>query len=164
MKIRLVLLVTVLFSTLCVAQTIPPDKGVLERGEGAGAALYADINGYPSPKHVIDMADELNLSEQQLKDVQSIFDDMAESARAKGEEIIAREQEYHTMFKAGKATEAGARKLAVEIGRLRGELRAVHMIAHIQTKDVLTNDQIARYTKARLKARAAADKHSGSHK
>ena len=36
-------------------------------GEGMGLALPAELNGYPGPKHVIELADDLELSTEQCK-------------------------------------------------------------------------------------------------
>jgi Spy/CpxP family protein refolding chaperone len=134
-------------------QTVPPDRESLENSEGAGMGSYADLNGYPGPKHVLDMQDSLNLSEEQLKDVQSIFDAMKESTRSTGEAIIAREVELESLFRSGKATREVVKRVSKEIGALRGELRAAHLVAHIQAKQVLTKDQIATYDSLRDKER-----------
>ncbi|HEV8385427.1 MAG TPA: hypothetical protein VGQ11_11205, partial [Candidatus Acidoferrales bacterium] len=37
------------------------EREAIERGEGFGMALAADKNGYPGPKHVLDMKKELKL-------------------------------------------------------------------------------------------------------
>lgn len=138
----------------CVyAQTVPPDKESLENSEGAGMASYADLNGYPGPKHILEMQEELNLTEQQLKDVQSIFEAMKENARAKGDAIIATEVALERSFRVGNVTEADAKRLSREIGILRGELRAVHLTAHIQAKHVLTKKQAATYNSIRGRMR-----------
>ena len=36
-------------------------------GRGAGYALSAELNGYPGPRHVIDLAGELALAPEQLR-------------------------------------------------------------------------------------------------
>jgi len=136
-------------SRLVQGQTIPSDKEALENSEGAGMASYADLNGYPGPKHILDMQEELNTSEEQRKDIQSIVEAMKESARVKGDAIIAKEVELEKLFRMGKATELDARRLSREIGTLRGELRAVHLTAHVQAKQVLTKEQVATYNSIR---------------
>lgn len=127
------------------SQTIPSDKESLENSEGAGMGMYADLNGYPGPKHILDMQEKLNLSEEQLKDIQSIFEAMKENAKTKGDAIIAGEIALEKLFSSGKATEAETKKLSREIGALRGELRAVHLVAHVQAKQILTEEQVVTY-------------------
>lgn len=36
----------------------------LQQGRGMGLALPAELNGYPGPMHVLELADELNLTEE----------------------------------------------------------------------------------------------------
>lgn len=133
-------------------QTVPTDRAALEGSEGAGMALYAEMNGYPGPKHIIELQDQLRLSDDQLKEVQALFDEMHEAARSKGEEIIAEEEKLHALFAGRTATESNVKALAMSIGRLRGELRAVHLMAHVQAERVLTNEQKASYVELRRKA------------
>ena len=142
------------------SQPIPPDRELLERGAGAGMASYADLNGYPGPKHILEMRDTLRLTDGQEKDIEAIFDEMSENARTKGESIIAKEMELDSKFRLGVATMPNIRRLTGEIGMLRGELRAVHMTAHIQAREILTKQQIALYNTIRHKASRHA---SGGH-
>lgn len=142
------------------SQPIPPDRELLERGAGAGMASYADLNGYPGPKHVLEMRDTLRLTDEQEKSIEAIFDEMSENARAKGESIIAKEMELDSKFRLGVATMPDVRRLTGEIGMLRGELRAVHMTAHIQARQILTKQQIALYNTIRHEASPHA---SGGH-
>jgi Spy/CpxP family protein refolding chaperone len=127
------------------AQSVPADSSALMKSEGAGMARYADVNGYPGPKHVLELQEELGLSEDQVKQIEAIFDEMAEKARIKGEEIITAENALNDLFETQAASEQSVRWLSTEIGRLRGELRAVHLLAHLQAKAVLTPGQTTRY-------------------
>ncbi len=140
-----------LLPALVQSQTIPSDKESLEKSEGAGMASYADINGYPGPKHVLEMQEALKLTDDQIKDISAIIDEMSENARATGEIIIAKEQELELLFRLGKASESYTKQLATEIGSLRGTLGSVHLNAHIQAKSVLTKEQIATYMAMRHK-------------
>jgi len=142
------------------SQPIPSDRNLLELGAGAGMASYADLNGYPGPKHVLEMRDTLRLTDDQEKNLEAIFDEMSENARAKGELIIAKEIELDAKFRLGVATMSGVLRLSGEIGMLRGELRAVHMTAHIQAKEILTKQQIGLYNAIRHKS---SQHTSGGH-
>lgn len=157
---NLTLLLLLTLPALVQSQTVPPDKESLEKSEGAGMAFYADINGYPGPKHVLEMQEALKLTDDQFKDISAIIDEMRENARAMGVLIIAKEQELESSFRQGKASESHTKQLATEIGSLRGALRSVHLTAHIQARSVLTKEQIATYMALRHKEH---NQKKGSH-
>ena len=142
-----------LFPSVLASQAIPSDKELLESAQGGGMASYAELNGYPGPKHIVEMQNEIGLTEEQLKQIESIFDEMHEKARAKGELIVMKEERLNGLFKSGRASEEDVQQLAAEIGRLRGELRAIHLIAHLQATKVLTREQTAMYVAIRNKTR-----------
>src|ERR1019366_8686260 len=88
MKIWLIV-VTLAFATSAGAQT--PYAGMQTRsikalsdqqiadlgaGRGMGLALAAEMNGYPGPSHVLELADRLDLSAEQRASVQQLFDSM----------------------------------------------------------------------------------------
>lgn len=141
------------------AQTIPPDRETLEKSEGAGMAQYADVNGYPGPKHVLEMREELHLTDEQAKDIEAIFDEMSERSRAKGLAIIAEEQKLADLFISRKASQDRVEWLSSLIGTLRGELRAIHLTAHLQAAQVLSRDQCLTYGKLRHAAHMPGQQH-----
>src|SRR5579883_151022 len=49
----------------------------LKAGRGMGLALAAELNGYPGPRHLLDLADQLSLTPAQRAEVQRLFDAMA---------------------------------------------------------------------------------------
>src|SRR5258705_2327164 len=46
----------------------------LGAGRGMGLALAAELNGYPGPSHVLELADKLELSADQRHNVKRLFD------------------------------------------------------------------------------------------
>ena len=52
-------------------------------------------------------------------------------------------------FAEGTATAAAVRAAAVEIGRLQGELRALHLRYHLAMRDLLSPHLAARYAELR---------------
>jgi predicted RNA methylase len=46
----------------------------LGAGRGMGLALAAELNGYPGPSHVLELADKLELSAEQRANMQRLFD------------------------------------------------------------------------------------------
>jgi Spy/CpxP family protein refolding chaperone len=128
---------------------IPADKDALLNAEGMGQASYAEMNGYPGPKHVLDLADKLQLSEAQKKSVKQIYNDMAARAKELAQRIISLEEELNKAFSENLVTERSVREDAEQIGRLRGRLRAVHLAAHLKTRGILTDKQVETYMKMR---------------
>ena len=63
----------------------------LRAGRGMTMALPAELNGYPGPLHVIELADALALSSSQIARMQRLYDDMKAEAVALGERLITKE-------------------------------------------------------------------------
>ena len=132
---------------------IPPDRDELLKADDAGQAQYADVNGFPAPKHLLDLAKELQLSDAQKKSLQTIYVGMRSRALELGKRIIGIEEELHQAFQEGLVSEKSVRDDTEQIGKLRGRLRAVYLNANMKAKDVLTNAQIESYKKLRAAKR-----------
>jgi len=135
----------------------------LLNGEGMGAAKSAELNHYPGPRHVLDFASQLQLSEDQRSKTQKIYDTMHEEAVRLGKTILQKEDEVDQIFKEGKVDSDKLKPLVIEIGRLRGELRLVHLLAHLEMKRVLTQGQIDEYDKLRGYGVHEGPHHHESH-
>ena len=120
------------------------EREAIERGEGFGMALAADKNGYPGPKHVLDMKKELRLTPAQEAAMQKLFDQMKAKALAKGKDVLAAEQRLEELFAQGKS-EDELREETYRVASLRAELRWVHLSSHLAAKKILTPEQIATY-------------------
>ena len=118
-------------------------------GDGMGLAKTAELNHYPGPKHVLDLAEQLNLDQAQVDSTQKIIDLMKEGAVYIGEKIIEKEKQLDQLFGSGKADEESVGNLVKEIAEYQGELRLAHLKAHIQQKSILTPEQISLYDKLR---------------
>ena len=121
----------------------------LREGQGMGLALAAELNGYPGPKHVLEMADKLALSDEQRSRVQTIYDTMHKSAVALGAEIIDLERQLDRAFAQSQIDAKKLADLSVAIGERQGRLRSAHLVAHIETRALLTRHQIHLYEQAR---------------
>src|SRR6266852_1428988 len=60
----------------------------LRAGRGMGLALAAELNGYPGPMHVLELADKLELTADQRSSVKALFDSMKAEAIPIGEQMI----------------------------------------------------------------------------
>ena len=114
-------------------------------GRGMGYALAAELNRYPGPSHVIELADKLALTAAQRKGTQEVFEAMQSRAKAIGAEIIAAEQKLDTAFAAGTIDQASLSAQTGILGQLYGRVRATHLAAHLEMKTLLTPEQIAAY-------------------
>src|SRR5690349_19450494 len=70
-------------------KALSPDEvnGYLS-GAGMGFAKAAELNGYPGPMHVLELADKLHLSEAQRSTVRSLMDAHKKEARAIGAKLV----------------------------------------------------------------------------
>lgn len=128
-------------------------------GEGMGFAKAAELNHYPGPRHVLDLADDLHLSDDQRTQTQEAFDEMQAAAVALGEQIIAQEATLDALFAKGQAEADSMQTVLREIGALQADLRFVHLNAHLAMKDILTDAQVAHYDQVR----GYADGGGGEH-
>lgn len=114
-------------------------------GEGMGYAKAAELNHYPGPKHVLGFAKELGLSAEQVGRSEQIRARMHGEAVRLGNAIVEKERALDRLFAAGTATGETLAKAMKEIAALQGELRAAHLMAHIEMKQVLTPAQVSLY-------------------
>ena len=125
------------------------DLVALRKGEGMGMAKAAELNGYPGPRHVLQLAAQLGLTEAQRRDVQAIFDRMSAAAKPLGAELIERERTLDQLFAKGDISPDRLAAATATIAELQGRLRAVHLAAHLETRTLLNPDQVARYQQLR---------------
>jgi len=114
-------------------------------GEGMGYALAAELNDYPGPKHVLELATELQLSGQQEAQVTAAFTAMQADAQALGARLVDLERQLDEAFAQRSITEAELGERLVELGRVGGELRLAHLRAHLETTALLSAAQIQHY-------------------
>jgi len=117
----------------------------LNAGRGMGLALAAELNGYPGPKHVLELAKELSLTETQSLRTQQLYDAMTAETVPLGQRLIAAETDLDRQFSGHTITGASLAATTATIGATQGELRAAHLKYHLAMMDVLTPEQIARY-------------------
>ena len=114
-------------------------------GAGMGFAKVAELNHYPGPMHVLELEDELGLTDAQRRRVEASFKEMKAEATRLGERLVEEERALDALFAGGDAAEADVRDLIDEIGCLRAGVRHAHVRAHLQTKEVLSPEQVAAY-------------------
>ena len=125
------------------------DMEDLMQGRGMGLAKAGELNGYPGPAHILDLASELKLTGEQIRSVTAIKDRMSAAAKPLGMEIIGRERELEHQFAARTIDEPRLASETEAIGTLQGRLRSIHLAAHIEARRVLTPEQASRYSELR---------------
>src|SRR4029453_10303607 len=118
-------------------------------GRGMGRALAAELNGYPGPLHVLELATPLGLSEDQRAKVVALFDAMKQEAVALGKRLIAAETALDRQFADKTITSSSLAEATRDIASLQGELRLAHLKYHLATLDLLTPEQAGRYSTLR---------------
>lgn len=132
-------------------------------GSGMGLAKVAELHHYPGPRHVLDLAEPLQLSAEQRQKTQSIFEEMRTEAVRLGTHLLEKERQLDTLFAAGTITEAQVDQLVTEIGTMQGQLRLVHLRAHLAQRAILTSAQVRRYDTLRGYNMSQHD-HSDPHR
>jgi len=130
-------------------------------GDGMGFAKTAELNHYPGPRHVLELASQLRLSGEQRKRTQAIFESMKSQAMSLGKQLVEKEQLLDSRFAEGTISNAELERLVTEISVIQGKLRAVHLRAHLAQRVALTQDQITLYDSLRGYQQPRADDGHG---
>jgi Spy/CpxP family protein refolding chaperone len=122
--------------------------GLLE-GKGLGYGKVAELNGFPGPAHVLELADQLAISEDQKSKTLAIFNAMQSQAKKLGAQLVEAERQLDELFTSGEISAAVVSSRLEDIGALEGQLRAAHVNAHLEQKALLTKHQVHRYNQLR---------------
>jgi len=118
-------------------------------GRGMGLAKTAELNRYPGPAHVLELADRLGLTPDQKARSEAVFKRMDTDARGLGRALVDQETTLDRLFASHRITHEQLTDMLEEIGRLQGQLRKVHLEAHLAQAEILTPEQIKRYDEFR---------------
>jgi Spy/CpxP family protein refolding chaperone len=140
----------------------PEDVQGLLAGRGMGFAKTAELNRYPGPLHVLELADPLRLSAEQKARTQALYESMQARARALGQALVEREAALDRLFASRRISRDALESSLAEISRLQGELRRVHLEAHLAQTELLTPEQVAAYVE--LRGYGADGGHGGHHR
>jgi Spy/CpxP family protein refolding chaperone len=121
----------------------------LGAGRGMGLALAAELNGYPGPSHVIELADKLGLSADQRAKMQDLFDSMKAEAMPIGAKLIEQEAELDKQFASRTVTPDSLKAHTAAVAATQGLLRETHLKYHLSTGSILTPPQMTKYAELR---------------
>lgn len=114
-------------------------------GRGTGYALAAELNHYPGPVHVLELADELDLTPEQERITRDIQTEMQYRAKPLGRELVGLEEQLDRFFRDEGIDDEELARLVNQVADVEGRLRAAHLDAHLKLKEVLSPDQVAAY-------------------
>jgi len=125
------------------------DVAALRAGEGWGLAKPAELNGWPGPRHALDLAAELELKPGQAAALEALFAAMRAEAVRTGEAYLAAEAALDAAFRSDAPEAAEIARLTAEAGRTLAAVRSAHLEAHLETRALLSAEQVEEYVRLR---------------
>jgi Spy/CpxP family protein refolding chaperone len=118
-------------------------------GAGMGYARPAELNRYPGPMHVLELAEQLSLTPEQRRRTQALMDAHKAEARAIGAKRVESERALEALFHSGKADEVTLAGMVRAAAALEGEYRLTHLETHMRMRALLSEEQVERYVQLR---------------
>lgn len=128
-----------------IASLSNDDIKALKNGEGWGLAKPAELNGYPGPLHVLELADQLELSDRQVEQTQALYEQMKVNAIEAGLTYIKKERKLDQAFTEAGLDQEQMNELLTESSHAYARLRAVHLKAHLEMMSILSTEQVQAY-------------------
>jgi hypothetical protein len=92
---------------------------------------------------------DFRLTETQISHVTAIRDRMSAAALPLGAELIEGDRLLDQLFAQGRITPERLTAETAAVGQIQARLRAVHLTAHLETRALLSAEQVAPYNKLR---------------
>jgi Spy/CpxP family protein refolding chaperone len=118
-------------------------------GGGMGYAKPAELNGYPGPMHVLELAEKLQLDARQRQAADALMQAHKAEARAIGSRLVDAEGALDALFRSGKVGESELAAHVRAVASIQGEYRLSHLDTHRRMHMLLTPEQVARYNALR---------------
>lgn len=118
-------------------------------GAGMGYARAAELNAFPGPMHVLELADQLALSPEQRTATKGLMDAHKAEAGAIGVRLVEAERTLDHLFAGGKLDQPGLASQVRTVAALYGEYRLSHLETHRRMHAILTAEQMRRYDELR---------------
>jgi Spy/CpxP family protein refolding chaperone len=109
----------------------------------------AELNGMPGPSHVLQMKNEIALTNIQEIKIKTLFENMKLKAIPRGNKLIELEKELNESFSNKTITKELLSQQLLAISKTRMQLRFVHLETHLLTPAILTNEQVKKYNQLR---------------
>ena len=118
-------------------------------GKGMGLAKAAELNGYPGPAHVLELAAQLDLTPEQKTKTEVLFKKMQARAIPLGKQLVEEERALDRLFASHAVNSESLGQALARIGRLQGQVRQAHLDAHVEQTTLLTAAQVEKYNRLR---------------
>jgi Spy/CpxP family protein refolding chaperone len=143
---RLVIALVGALAFPAAAQQLSPEEvAQYLSGAGMGYAKAAELNHFPGPMHVLELADKLQLTAEQRTQTERLMQAHKAEARALGEKIVAAEEALAQLFRSGQVRGSELAQAVSEAARLQGAYRLTHLETHRRMRELLTEQQVKRY-------------------
>ena len=133
-------------------------------GKGMGFAKAAELNGYPGPLHVLELAEPLALTAEQRKRTEALFQDMKSKAVAAGRALIDEERALNGLFASKSVTPASLKGAVDRVAARQAQVRLIHLETHLAQLNVLSPPQVAKYNALRGYGAAPSPAHGHGQK
>ena len=118
-------------------------------GAGMGYARAAELNAFPGPMHVLELADQLALSPEQRTATKGLMDAHKAEAGAIVVRLVEADRTLDRLFAGGKLDQPGLASQVRTVAALYGEYRLSHLETHRRMHAILTAEQVRRYDELR---------------
>lgn len=118
-------------------------------GKGMELAKAAELNGYPGPMHVLELASQLSLNAEQKRASEALMVGHKAEVRALGARLVEAERALDLAFSSRQIDAARLSGHTERIGQLQALLRKSHLETHLEQTALLSPEQISRYAQLR---------------
>lgn len=129
--------------------TVEERAAGLREGRGMGLAIPAESNGYPGPRHVLELADQINLTPEQRRRTEALYAEMQTNARRLGSQLLAEEAALDALFRERRATVPALEAATSQMAQTEATLKNTHLRTHLAMMEILSPDQVTRYVELR---------------
>jgi len=135
----------------------------LQTGAGMAYAKAAELNGYPGPAHVLELAAQLQLNSDQRAATEKLMEQHKSKARTLGVQLVDAERALDSAFASKQIDAQRTTELTQRIGALQATLRAEHLQTHLAQTALLNPRQVASYQSLRGYDKPAGQAQTPAH-
>lgn len=126
-------------------------------------AKAAELNGYPGPAHVLELAAQLQLNSDQRAATEKLMEQHKSKARTLGVQLVDAERALDVAFASRQVDAQRITELTQRIGTLQATLRAEHLQTHLAQTALLNPRQVASYQSLRGYDKPAGQAQTPAH-
>ena len=159
MKVISTLALSIAIASPAAARLSSEEASQYLAGAGMGYAKSAELNQFPGPMHVLELAPGLALTPEQRLATEQLMQAHKAEARAIGAKLVDAEARLEALFRNGKVEQGELAKAVHAAASLLGEYRLSHLETHRRMRALLSAEQVKRYDELRGYAAGAGHQH-----